>query len=242
MDLFKLIKLQEIDKRIMELESLKGDIPEQVESLRDKLAIIQHNLATSANEFETAKKSHRNTEMEIKLFTDKLNKYKEQLYSVRTNKEYDAITSEIENLEKKIDEIEIQGVEALENEEKYGLEVAQYESQQSEVKQFLTKKEFELQEKLDESAAEQQILNSQRQELVSGIDRRDLSNYDRISRGRNGIALAEIHNYVCNACFATIPAQTVVEVRKMERLIYCETCGRILVAFNNVAEQPIEIN
>ncbi|HEX9971496.1 MAG TPA: C4-type zinc ribbon domain-containing protein [bacterium] len=242
MDLLKLVKLQEIDKRIMELESLKGDIPEQVESLRDKLSIIQHNLAVSTNEFETAKKLNRSTEMEIKLLTDRLNKYKEQLYSVRTNKEYDAITSEIENLENKIDTAELQGVEALENEEKFGLEVVQHESQQSEVRQILIKKEFELQEKLNESATEQQILNSQRQELVLDIDRRLLSNYDRISRGRHGVALAEINHYVCNACYATIPAQTVVEVRKMERLIYCETCGRILIVLNNVTEQPIVTN
>jgi len=243
MDLFKLIKLQEIDRRIMELDSLKGDIPEQVESLRVKLSIIEENLASSSNKLEAAKKSHRNTEFEIKLLTDKLNKYNEQLYAVKTNKEYDAITTEIENVEKKLDEVELQGVEALEDEEKFGLEVVEYERQQSEVKQLLTQKEFELQEKLNETATEQQLLNSQRQELVLNIDRRLLSNYDRISRGRHGVALAEINNYVCSACFATIPAQTVVEVRKMERLIYCETCGRILIVHNNnVPEQTIAIN
>lgn len=243
MDLLKLIKLQEIDRRIKELDSLKGDIPEQVESLRVKLSIIEENLASSSNKLEAAKKSHRNTEFEIKLLTDKLNKYNEQLYAVKTNKEYDAITTEIENVEKKLDEVELQGVEALEDEEKFGLEVVEYERQQSEVKQLLTQKEFELQEKLNETATEQQLLNSQRQELVLNIDRRLLSNYDRISRGRHGVALAEINNYVCSACFATIPAQTVVEVRKMERLIYCETCGRILIVHNNnVPEQTIAIN
>lgn len=240
MDLLKLIKLQEIDKRIMELESLKGDLPEQVESLKDKLSIIQENLAASLNELEAAKKLQRHTEMERKLLTDKLSKYKEQLYSVRTNKEYDAITSEIENLEKKIDEIELQGVEALENEEKFGLEVAQHESRQSELNQLLEKKEFELREKLNETATEQHLLSNQRIEVIVDIDRRLLSNYSRIARGRHGIAIAEIKNYVCNACFATIPAQTVVEARKMERLIFCETCGRILVASNNVAKQPVE--
>ena len=240
MDLLKLVKLQEIDKRIMELESLKGDIPEQVESLKDKLSIIQENLSTSSNELETAKKLHRQTEMESKLLTDKLNKYKEQLYSVRTNKEYDAITSEIENLEKKIDELELQGVIALENEEKFGAEVAQHEGKQSEVSLLLTKKEFELQEKLNETATEQQLLDNERKEVIADIDRRLLSNYSRISRGRHGIAIAEIKNYVCDACSATIPAQTVVEARKMERLIFCETCGRILIAKNNVPTQPVE--
>lgn len=242
MDLAKLITLQEIDKRIMELESRKGDIPDQVENLRNRLIILQKNLGDSLTELEAAKKIHRTTEMDIKTFSDKLNKYKEQLYSVRTNKEYDAITSEIETLEKKIDEIEIQGVEALENEEKFSAEVAQFESQKAELNHLLIEKEFELQQRLNESAAEQRLLESQRDELVLTLDRRLLSNYDRIRRGRNGIAIAEIQNYVCNACFATIPAQTVVEARKMEHLIFCETCGRILIISNHVAEQPIAIN
>ena len=239
MDLFKLVKLQEIDKRLMELESFTGDLPQQVEKTKNRLVEIQANLSQTKNELETAKKQNRAAEIEIKSLTDKLKKHNEQLYSVKNNKEYDAITLEIENLENKITDETSKGIEAIERDEKFSREVIQSEQQLAEIKQLLNEREFELQQKLNQTATEQALLLSKRNELLPGMDRRLLANYERIRKGRNGIALAEIDNYTCNACYATIPAQTVVEVRKMERLISCEVCGRILVLVNNHGEKKL---
>lgn len=239
MDLLKLVKLQEIDKRLMELESFTGDLPEQVEKAKNRLAEIQANLMQAKAELETAKKQNRAAENEIESLTDKLNKHNEQLYSVKTNKEYDAITLEIENLEKKITDETLKGVEAIEREEKFSQEVIQSEQQLAEIEKLLNEREFDLQQKLNQTATEQALLLSKRNELVPDMDRRLLANYERIRKGRNGIAIAEIDNYTCNACYATIPAQTVVEVRKMERLISCEVCGRILVLVNHFGEKKL---
>jgi len=240
MDLFKLVKLQEIDKRLMELEDFKGDLPEQVDDLRNKISALNENLNQSIGELETAKKMNRAIEIDISSLTDKLNKYQEQIYSVKTNKEYDAITLEIENLENKIGEAELKGVESLEKEEKFTADVARIEKQLSESQELLHGKEIELQQKLNKTKAEQTELISQRNKLISTVDYRLVANYERIRKGRNGVALAVIESYTCNACFATIPAQTVVEVRKMNRIITCEVCGRILISTNNKMEKRLE--
>jgi predicted nucleic acid-binding Zn-ribbon protein len=242
MDLFKLVKLQEIDKRLMELESFKGDLPEQVEDLKSKLSKIREQLLINKQDLEAAKKQNRAIEIDIRSLTDKLNKYQEQIYSVKTNKEYDAITLEIENLEQQIGETELKGVELLEKEEKLTGEVERLDEQISELEQHLNKKEFELREKLNQTNVEQNILMSERNDIIPTVDRWLLATYERIRKGRDGIALAEIENYICNACYATIPAQTVVEVRKMDKVITCEVCGRILVARNNHIEKPLEAN
>jgi len=84
-------------------------------------------------------------------------------------------------------------------------------------------------------------LINQRKKIIEKINRPLLSNYERIRKGRNGTALAEVKNYTCSECFATIPAQTVVEVRKMNHLIPCESCGRILVYTNNNVAEPQEL-
>lgn len=242
MDLFKLVKLQEIDKRLMELELFKGDIPEQVLELKRKLSNVRDELTKIKQDLAETKKQNRMVEMDIKSLTGKLNKYQEQIYSVKTNKEYDAITSEIENLEKQLEETELKGVETLEKEERLTAEVTLLDEQLTEIEQDLGKKEFELQEKLNQTESEQKVLLSKRDDIIPTIDQRLLSTYDRIRRGRNGIALAEIENYNCCGCYATIPAQTVVEVRKMDRIISCEVCGRILVVLNNYIEKTLETN
>lgn len=240
MAIFKLLKLQEIDKRLMELESFKGDLPEQVENFKDRIANLKQELLTNKQGLEEVKKSNRSIEMDIRSLNDKLNKYQEQLYSVKTNKEYDAITMEIENLEKKIEDAELKGVELLEKEDRLTADVERLEKQLTEVEHSLNEREFELQEKLNQTEAEQKVLLSNRNDIIPTVDRRLLANYDRIRKGRGGIALAEIENYTCHACNATIPAQTVVEVRKMDQIISCEVCGRILVVTNNHVEKQLE--
>ncbi len=240
MELFKLLDLQEIDKRMMELDSFKGDLPEQIENLKTQISVLNEDLSKSKEELAAVKKLNRAMEMDIRSLTDKLNKYQEQIYSVKTNKEYDAITVEIENLERKIEDAELMGVELLEKEETYTTKVEQLEKQIQDLHQFLQEKELELQEKLNQTETEQKILLANRNEIISTIDHRLLATYERIRKGRDGIAIAEIENYTCQACYATIPAQTVMEVRKMDKMINCEVCGRILFTINNHIEKPLE--
>jgi len=175
MDLFILVELQEIDKRLMELESYKGDLPEQVEDLKSRISGFQGELSTSKQELEDAKKLNRTVEMDEKTLNDKLEKCQERIYSVKTNKEYDAITSEIEILEKQIEETEIKGVESLEREERLIADVTRVEDQLAGLEQELGKREFELQEKLNQTESELSVLSSKRNEIVPTIDRRLLS-------------------------------------------------------------------
>ena len=239
MVLFKLVELQEIDKRLMELESFKGNLPEQVGDLKDRVSNLKQELVTSNQELDDTRKLNRMIEMDVKSLNQKLAASQEKIYSVKTNKEYDAITLEIENLENQVAETELKGVEILEKEEKLSAEVTRLEDQLTAIEQDLVKTEFELHEKLNQTESEQQLLLSKRNEIVPTIGRQLLSMYERIRKGKGGVALAEIVNYNCSGCFATIPAQTVVEVRKMDKIISCEVCGRILVATNSKVEKPV---
>ncbi len=237
MDLYKLIELQKIDKKLMDLELFKGDLPEQVNELKDNLENLNTRLANARKDFENTQKMKREYQGDIDSLTEKLNKYKEQIYSVKTNKEYDAITTEIENIENQLDELELKFVELLENEEKQNESILQLEKSVSDVSENLKIKEAELREKLGKTEAEEKTLHSKRKEVVASFDYKLVSTYNRIRKGKeDGIALATIENYNCTSCYTTLPAQTAVEVRKMNRIISCEVCGRILVYENNRVE------
>lgn len=236
MDLYKLIKLQKIDKKLMDLESFKGDLPEQVNELRDNLENLNTRLANAREDFENTQKMKRDYQADIDSLTEKLNKFKEQIYSVKTNKEYDAITTEIENIEHQLDELELKFIELLENEEKQNESILQLEKSVSDVSENLKIKEAELREKLSKTESEEKMLYSKRKDAVANLDYKLISTYDRIRKGKDGIALATIENYNCTSCYTTLPAQTAVEVRKMNRIISCEVCGRILVYENSRAE------
>ena len=228
-----LVKLQNVDKKIMKLESTLGDIPKQVDALKSKIVTIENELSRYKEEFGQCNDTKRKLEGNIQLLNVKLKKYREQVYSVTTNKEYDAISTEIEIKEKEIEDDETKVLELLEKEEKLNEQIQQLEEQYIQRKTELDENEKILQDKVTENEQELKRLTEERQLFVEKIEKPLYAHYERIRKGRNGIAVAEINKYTCEGCFATIPAQTVVEVRKMNVLLLCETCGRILVSVNN---------
>jgi len=224
-----LAQVQKLDKRLMELEAAKGDLPEKVEQLRSELEMLIDENNEKESHLEQTQKDLLHNKNETERLRDLLDKNQEKIYHVKTNKEYDAITAEIEILEKKIDEIETQSLELMEKEEQLKKEIEQLNERITRVKEALGTNEKILNEKMAETESEERIINHKRKQLLSQLNQRLISQYERIRRAKEGIAVAVVRNYTCSGCFATIPAQTVLEIRKRERIIFCETCGRILI-------------
>ena len=233
MELAFLIKLQNVDKNIMKLESSIGDLPKQVENLKLKIASIKNDLNKYNDELSQCFEKKRKLEGNIELFKMKSKKYQEQMYLVTTNKEYDAISAEIDIKEKEIEESETNILELLEKEETLGKQIQNFEEQLTNNQSEFDDNTNILAEKIKKNEQELNKLSAERKSFVEKIKKPLYYNYERIRKGSNGIAIAEIINYTCHECFATIPAQTVVEVRKMNSIILCETCGRILICANN---------
>jgi len=239
MDISKLIKLGDIDYKLNKLEAFKGDLPEIVQRLENELATSTDEYLKSKNELEEAQKTTIINKNETELLYDKLIKFQEQSYSVKTNKEYDAITIEIETSEKKIEDNEKMKSDLLHQVEEVTNEVSKLEKQVADLKSELAVKQAELKEKMSKTEAEELKLKKEREDIANQIDKKILYNYNRIRNGTNGIALAEVDNYTCSECYATIPAQKVVEVRMMDRIILCEVCGRILIPSQKQKEQHV---
>lgn len=239
MDLVKLIALQDIDKKLIDLDNVKGDLPETVQQLKNKLAVTTDKFLKNKSELEEAQKAKRANESEIEELYDKLIKYQEQSYSVKTNKQYDAITVQIEIIENKIEENEKRKSDLSHQVKSSEKNVPELEKQVADLEKELTVKQAELKIKMSQTEADELRLKKEREELSNQIDKKLLSNYNRIRNGTNGIALSEVMNHTCSECFGTIPAQTALEVRMMDKLILCELCGRILVPPGKHEELPI---
>ena len=100
--LYSLIELQEVDKRLDELMEERGDLPLIVEELQAKVDQKKEDFDLRKNELKESKVRQRELELEMVETKEKLAKYEEQLYQVKTNKEYDAITTETETAKEEI--------------------------------------------------------------------------------------------------------------------------------------------
>jgi predicted nucleic acid-binding Zn-ribbon protein len=167
-------------------------------------------------------------------------KYDNQLYAVKNNKEYDAVTAEIEASVAEIDDTETQILEAIELEDTLRKETdeqgerlkilqAEYDEQQA----ILAAREQETRSKVE-------ALQKQRESLMVQLRRQTVGAYQRILNGKDGLAVVEVVRGSCGGCSTRIPPQRVMEIREMNQIRYCESCGRILV-WNQDEDEPIGI-
>ena len=85
-----------------------------------------------------------------------------------------------------------------------------------------------MQEALKDSEDEYKSLGKKRVKLESKIETRFLSLYNRMRKGRRGMGIISVHKNACGSCYNVLPPQTVIEIRKREKIVTCHTCGIIL--------------
>ena len=225
-----LVQLQEIDNQIMELRLERGNLPETVERLRAEIEAATRQLEQSREELLNSGKERRRIENEVELAKVSLKKYQEQLFKVTTNREYDAISTEIETAKSVINGGETRMIELLGREDELGGEIATLEAHLEKIKGEFDARDAELQEKIAETSDLETGLLKRRGKTVDHLAKPIYAHYERIHIAKeDGMGVARIYLGACGGCFAAIPPQKLMELAGMQDFILCETCGRILV-------------
>jgi hypothetical protein len=224
-----LITLQGLDNRLNTLKLQKGDLPILIEDLRGNLE-GKKSLSQGYQEKTGKLQSDRRMfEKEIEASKNQLKKYEEQLYKVQNNKEYDAISLEIDTKKIEIENLENKIIQTLEDEEALKKEIESLSEEVSQLDKQLKENRQELEEIDVQTQEEEKRLLKDRERIAAEIEERFLRQYDRIRMAKNGLAVVPIRRSSCGGCFSTIPAQRIVQIREMDRLYTCEYCGRIMV-------------
>lgn len=225
-----LYELQKIDSQIDEINKVKGELPEEVEDIEDEIAGLNTRVEKINAEIEELNTLTKQRRREIDQAQMQIAKYNEQLANIRNNREFDAITKEVEYQELEIEHAEKRLKEYATIGKAKKLSLEQTEATIAERMIDLTAKKAELDSIESETADQVNALVAQAEKAKTKIDERLLTAYDRIrSKVHNGLAVVTVQRDACSGCFNRIPPQRQVEVRQGKKLIVCEYCGRILV-------------
>jgi predicted nucleic acid-binding Zn-ribbon protein len=227
--LVSLLELQEIDSKLDQLKKLRGDLPEEVKDLEDEVIGFETRIGKFEAEIETYKKDiehHVNNKKEAEKL---IAKYKDQQMNVRNNREFDAISKELE-----LQELEIQLSEKRIKESEFRISQKQGDidtTNDSKGKrvEILDQKKTELDKLVNESQEEEEKLIKQSDKQAKKVDDRLLKAYHRIRSGaKNGLAVVAVDRGACGGCFNVVPPQRQADIMDKQKIIICEHCGRIL--------------
>ena len=225
-----LYDLQLIDSRIDEIRNVRGELPLEVEDLEDEVAGLTTRLEKLQNDLASMEEQIKVKKVAIDNHAVAIKKYTEQQKDVRNNREFNALTKEVEfqELEIQLSEKQIKEMKASMEHKK---EVISNSKEKVEIKStHLKHKKAELSDIMAETQKEEAFLSEKSSEFEGLIEDRLLAAYKRIrSSVRNGLAVVSIERGASAGSFFTIPPQTQVEIAARKKIITDEHSGRILI-------------
>lgn len=222
-------KLQKVDSKIDNIKKIRGALPEEVGDLEDEIAGLETRVAKFHTDLEDLEKGIEEKKQGIKTSETLIKKYEEQQMNVRNNREYDAITKEMElqALEIQVSEKRIKEAYLKIDGKKEEIEAAKEVIEEK--NQDLEAKKKELDTLIAESEADETKLEKERKKASKAIDERILTAYNRLrNNAKNGLAVVSVQRHACGGCFNIVPPQRQADIKEKKKVIVCEHCGRIL--------------
>jgi len=223
-----LLRMQSIDTQFDNINREKEEAPKEIEKLREGLNLLKNAMEQDLSTLEELKKERRKVERELEEIEPKLNKSKLRLNEVKSNREYQAVLKEIEELKelnfqkeevviKWMEEIEIQEKECADNTVRWEKSQQEYEN-----------KEKQFSQRMRELDKEVQSLNEKRVQLSPNLDEDLLRRYNAFRAHLRGRVVVPVIDGVCQECHLGIPPQQYNELIKGDSLQSCPHCSRII--------------
>ncbi len=232
-ELRNLIALQDLELKIASLHKQISNIPNQVQSLDNELQQAQTNHQARVARMKELSNRRRTLEGDVDMLRSKLSRLKDQLMSVKTNKEYTAMLHEIQMAEEHIRGEEDKILEVMEEAEGMENDLKASEKQVSGRTAELQEAIRQTNESVPALELELAKLEEERTGMESRIEAELLSRYRRIAEARKGIALAEAKDELCSACHVRIRPQMYADLLRTENIQFCDSCSRILFSREN---------
>lgn len=225
-----LYQLQLVDDQLDELEELRGDLPNMVRTLENRIAELKAEIKNKETEQKESLEKRALNEEEIEKLKESQKKFKAQLYQVRNNKEYDALTKEIDHSEEQISKLEAENDALADLSKTLTAQIEEISPQLAELEAELKDKEADLREIIKANEVEETKLQNERKKIEEQVKKPDLSVYTRIRKAKKGRAVATIKRSACSGCHNIVPSQRQLEIRRNNKIFTCEYCGRILIS------------
>lgn len=229
LELEKLVELQKTDTNIRRLKKSIETAEQRRASLEQEFEQHASSIREIQNRAETAQSERAALENQIVEAKTHLERANRNLKTSTNQKQYETSMREADVLQKQINGFETQVLEkmtAIEEVEKVLNERAEeISSLEGNRKESVAAFEKEL----SQNKAELAIEAKKREGVFTTLPKNLANIYDRMAqRSRDGIAVAEVKNGSCSACFMSLRPQMQVEIKKGDKIITCESCARIL--------------
>lgn len=227
--LLDLWEIQQIDLGIRDLERDRTELPQRLNALVGRINGVQAELKELTGQREALLLEIKTIESAAQQESEKVRKWERRLNEIRNQREYQALSREVEGSRRAIREHEEQVIELMAKKEELDkqIEARQDRLAEDEVDADAERKEVE-----GQIAAVEERLQAEtrrREALVPKIKPNLLKRYDAIRAKRMGIGLVAVKDGSCTGCNMRLPPQQYNLLMRVDSVECCPSCVRIML-------------
>ncbi len=235
-----MVELQKTDTRIRQLN-------ENIATSEERRALLEQEFeqhASSIREIQSKKSdaAARKLEMETSVADAKtsLERANRNLTTAQDQKQYEAAMREIDSLNKQTSKFESEILEQMEIIDETDAVLEERKDEIANLDSGWESKLGEFEKALKKDKRELSKLTTERAGVFAEVTPRLANVYNRlITRSRDGIAVAEVVDGACSACFMALRKQLIVQLRTTDEILTCESCTRILYISEEESSEAI---
>ncbi len=223
-----LYEIQKIDLGIRDVQKRLDEIPKDLRRLESQTGDLKHEVDKTRLERDALLREVKTLEDSVVMENQKHKKWEARLAEIRNQREYLALSREIEGgkrqnreAEEKVQELKKRQAEL---EKKLGDMQTQVSTQEGEATSERTKVDTDVNAVKEKLASETQ----RRDELLPKIPKPLLSKYDSIRAKRLGIGIVPVVGGLCQGCNMRIPPQLFNILQRGQTVEQCPSCQRII--------------
>jgi predicted nucleic acid-binding Zn-ribbon protein len=223
-----LVKLQACDSAIHQAQRMQENHPRMIAQLEETLVREREAHQQQEKLLDDTKKKRVQKEQELALNEDKVQKARQHLTAVKTNKEYQAALKEIELIQQGNVRIEEEILTIMEEAERLVSQKTEGEARFSRKAKETEEGKGVLESQLEACSREIEEHERLKSTFITQIQTELLDLYHKIKQKRPELTVVAVENSCCMGCHMNIPPQLFNEIKKCQKIITCPHCNRIL--------------
>lgn len=221
-------ELTTLDATIVQNQEQLARYPAMLARLDAAEGVHLKTIAEVEARLEVTRRERRVVEKEVATLETQIHKFHDHQAAVKTNKEYQAITQEIETIKARIDERETAALEKLEEEETLQNRQKSASTQLAALKTENAAERQRIQTQSTEKRDRLERLKSERQRKLAELPEELRETYENLNQKFPGTAVVPLEGETCGGCHWSLVARTGQQVRGGRDLVRCEHCHRFL--------------
>jgi predicted nucleic acid-binding Zn-ribbon protein len=239
-DLALALRLQALDRKIVSLENEIATLPKHIAEIEKKLEAHTRRLEADRAALTANQRERKKLEGDIQAQEQKISKLKDQSLQVKTNEQYRALQNEISYAEGEIRKAEDRILDLMEQSEPLEKNVKAAEVELKAQQQHVEAEKKIARERTAIDQQELQRTHTERQAIVPEMTPSFYSDYERIRKKTRNSPIADATEGRCDACMIALRPQFFQDLRRGDKIMLCESCGRILT-YNPVVDVGADV-